>query len=700
MKKFFLFLCLIFLAFNVNESFCQVTWERLEGPYGGSINSITKGFGDDIIAIASTVYKSSDRCKTWKAVENKTFRPIDLHFHNGLVYGISSSVNDRNCIYVSNDSMKTWSLKNSGLENQQTRTIVFRNDDIYALTDSGAYLSTNGGGNWIRCFYIKSMVRNMIYDLKFNSKGMMFLATVAGLYRSKDNGATWELMNPGEQKMKGNIENIILDQDEKIFLNTPDAMFRSNNDGDTWEQVGAGIINGNISFIYSPDIGTLYIGKFWGGIFKSTDFGDTWKSISQTGIRTLLITNDDKFLTTSENGVMMADSLTGKWELSNNGISETTVTALYLDKTGARKDEILAGSMSGMIYKSSDAGQSWKQVHEMQGSWVTAFVKGKGGLILSSSIWGGIDRSNDYGDTWASCSAGIGDPDIKAMAIDNNGNLYAGSFSVMYKSTNNGDSWTQCFWQDESVQSTSIAISSKNEIYLGTLRYGIIKSTNSFINCTQISSLMYSINYLAINKADEIFAVTVQGDLYKSTNGGTTWTLLGSNTGIRAMYFLGNNDILASVDQNHEVVGMLRSRDGGKTWVPEKTGMGSQFVYSLESNTEGAIYAGSGNGIYRTGPAVVTVEDGNSGQYTYADLAVYPNPTVGDAKVHLKITEGCIASIEIFSLAGSMVRTVAQGFYEQGDYYIPLETTGLAAGIYYLKCTAGGRNHTLLLTVQ
>lgn len=693
-------MCAIFFVFSLNNSHGQISWQQLEGPYGGWINKVTKGFGDDIIAIATNAYISTDKCASWVLIENKTFWPVEYYFSEGKVYGISTSLSSKNCIYVSYDTMKTWSLKNTGLENQETRKLVFKDNDIYALTDSGAYISTNGGGNWTRCFYINSMVRNMIYNLKFNSKGMIFMATVAGLFRSKDNGVTWELMNPGEQKMKGNIENIILCQDEKIFLNTPDGMFRSYNDGDTWERIGSGIVDGNLGFIISPENGRLIIGKLWGGMLSSTDNGDTWKSISQATVRSLVITNDGKYLTTSENGVLMADSLTGTWTLSNKGINETSITAIFNDKTtGEHKNDIIAGSSSGMIYKSTDGGQTWKQPYQMEGSSVTGFVKGKGNMLFASSVWGGVVRSNDYGDTWIKAATGMNDPDIRTLAIDNNGNLYAGAFSVMYKSTNNGDSWAECFWQNESIQSSTIVISSTNDVYIGTLRFGLIKSTNGFASWEQINSLMYPVSYLAINKANELFAVTFEGDLYKSTNGGKNWTFLCDNSGITTMYFLDNNDIIAGVDQNHEVVGMHRSKDGGKTWTAIKEGIGNQIVYYLEANSDGTVYAGTSGGIYRSTQSIVSVSDGNEPANT-ADLSIFPNPAAGNTKLFLSIKESGYTNIEIFDLAGSRIQSVSCGYYEAGDYYIPFDTGSLAPGFYYLKCTVGGRSFARRLIVQ
>lgn len=702
MKKSTLLTIVIFLFISISSSFCQINWQQLEGPYGGWVNKITKGFGDDIIAIASKAYKTTDKGLNWVLIENESFSPLEYFFHDGLVYGIAHGEQPgKNLIFISSDSMKTWTMKSVGIENQSIRKIMFKDNYLLALTDSGVYKSSNGGDNWSRHYYIQSLQYNMMYDIVYNSKGMIFLATVSGLYRSKDKGTTWELMNPTSTKMKGNVENIILDQDEKIFLNTTQGMFRSYDDGDTWKQIGSGIVDGNMGFILNPSKGKLIIGKTWGGILSSDDYGDSWKSISENSVRDLVITNDGKYMTPSRNGVLIADSLSGEWELRNKGINETTVSALYLDKSGnSYQDDIIVGTQSGTIYKSSDKGVNWTEVYQSEGSSITSIIEGKDNWLFASSVWGGVMRSSDFGNTWELAVNGLDDADVRSIAVDKDGNLFAGTFSVIYKSTNNGTNWNVCLSQTESIQCSTIVINSKNQIFAGTMVYGVLRSTNGGTNWTQMAyGMQLPVAYLAVNKADEVFAVSYNGHLYSSTNDGASWTNVCNNIGIVSMFFLGNDDMLAGVDQNHQVVGMLRSKNKGKDWAPEKSGLGELFVNTITANSEGVVYVGTGQGIFRSTQSIVSVDDNNE-NINFGDVNIFPNPATGDSRIQLSVKPGGFASVELYDLLGNKVRTIATEYLEEGEYYYSLGSGELMPGFYYLKCTIDGRSIALRFVVH
>lgn len=102
--------------------------------------------------------------------------------------------------------------------------------------------------------------------------------------------------------------------------------------------------------------------------------------------------------------------------------------------------------------------------------------------------------------------------------------------------------------------------------------------------------------------------------IYKTTNGGTTWSLLTSTTtGPFANAFKYTQRIV--VNSFGEVFagtqsGVLKSVDGGVNWTNSLAGSGSGFVTDLEIASDGAIYAAFNNSrIYKTNDRGVSWTD-------------------------------------------------------------------------------------------
>ena len=425
MKKFSTLTIVLFFLINLSSAFCQLEWEQISGPYGGYVNKIIKGNENDIIAIASSfAYKSSNLGLSWNKIDNNTFNPLDYFFFDDMIFGISrSNENTKNYIYRSTDNMDSWTKKSDGFDNVYINSIRKKGTEYYACTDSGVYKSLDNGDSWNKEYFITSLQYNFIYDIVFTSQGTIFLATISGLYRSTDDGIIWTLMNPNNSNMLSNIENIYIDNDDKIYVNTPMGMFRSYDIGDTWIQIGEGIIQSNLGFIVEIQKGVILVGTNWDGMFISTDFGDTWKKANNYSALDIIITQDGKFFAATLEGVLYSEEVSGTWTLRNQGINEIAITSVFLNKSeNSHKDEIIVGSERGSIYKSLDNGITWNYVYRFQGSSVSAIIAGRNEMLFASSIWGGVARSSDYGDTWEPVNSGLDDPDVRSLVAVEEGN--------------------------------------------------------------------------------------------------------------------------------------------------------------------------------------------------------------------------------------------------------------------------------------
>jgi hypothetical protein len=229
---------------------------------------------------------------------------------------------------------------------------------------------------------------------------------------------------------------------------------------------------------------------------------------------------------------------------------------------------IIAGSDLSGAYRSTDGGLNWDVIGANKGLTET-HVSSVGfdrvdGNILYIGTENGIFRSNNGGNTVNQVLNGGYITDIE-FGTNNTATGYAtyhptfnSNNGVVYKSSNNGISWSQISTNLPSgIRILKIVVNPANAnivyILTGNGRFAcgsadVYRSTNGGINWTNITTALSEILDVAIdpNTPENIFITTMNancssefywtdldGSIYKSTDGGTTFeSPLSSNTGI------------------------------------------------------------------------------------------------------------------------------------------------------------------------
>lgn len=278
-----------------------------------------------------------------------------------------------------------------------------------------------------------------------------------------------------------------------------------------------------------------YFGSVGGGVWRTTDAGNTWENIS------------DGFFGGSIGSIAVSD-----WD--NNviyvGGGEVTVRGNVSYGYG--------------MWKSVDAGKTWKSVglkdsrhivrisiHPKNPDLVYAAVLGD---LFKSSEERGIYRSTDGGATWKRILFANADAGAVDLCMDPNNPriLFAstwrirrtpyslesgGAGSAMWKSTDGGDTWEDI---------------SKNE-GLPKGIWGIVGVSVSPVNSNRIYSIIENEN----------------GGVYRSDDGGKTWRKMNDDRNLRqrAWYY---SRIYADTKEEDIVyvmnVAYHKSKDGGRTF--------------------------------------------------------------------------------------------------------------------------------------
>ena len=221
----------------------------------------------------------------------------------------------------------------------------------------------------------------------------------------------------------------------------------------------------------------------------------------------------------------LADITTPKWK--SIGPSNVGGRIVDLEMPKGSQSIIYAGAANGGVYKSTDFGTTWKPIFDKQ---VTLSI----GDIE-------IDPNNDN-----IIYVGTGEPNTGGGSITYDGN-------GIYKSTNAGKSWTSIGLTDvgtigkvsvAKTNSKTIYVAAVGDIFQKSSSRGLYKSTNGGSTWTKVLYISdsTSINDVAISPTDEntVYACAwerisrpqgrvyggITSNLYVSTNGGTSWTKL------------------------------------------------------------------------------------------------------------------------------------------------------------------------------
>jgi len=102
---------------------------------------------------------------------------------------------------------------------------------------------------------------------------------------------------------------------------------------------------------------------------------------------------------------------------------------------------------------------------------------------------------------------------------------------------------------------------------------------------------------LVIDSSGTLFAGTLGGGVFQTTNNGTTWTAKNSgltSTNVRSLAIMAKNSILAGTDD-----GVFLSTNSGTSWIQLNNGIGNNRVNKLAVNSSGYIFAGTrGAGVF------------------------------------------------------------------------------------------------------
>jgi photosystem II stability/assembly factor-like uncharacterized protein len=464
----------------------------------------------------------------------------------------------------------------------------------------------------------------------------------AGHFRSSDGGATWVPQTAGPFASGGTPVSLVFAPSQPSVVYALSAIpgqslcfFRSDDGGATWEPLPTPFIAGDSGPLTvdprTPD--TLFVPAFF-ALYRSVDGGRTWADRSPVAdrfgqaARVVFDPHRPRTVFALDGSQSLYRSVDGgdSWRVVGAGAG-----GLVLGDSFFVQDLAFSGDGSTLVvgaryrppewhplssfFQSEDGGATWTTLSRRVPFALNALaVDPSTGERLYATAAEGVFRSDDGGRTWAAKVGGLVTSAVTGLAADSGqpSTLYAvDADGVLSRSPDGGSSW---LYLRGGVQAPLVVDATRTGTFFAASALNVLRLTEEgsrslplplSLYCVVLQGLVVDpaapstlyVTYMdATNLAcnNELGVVDV-----KSTDGGRTFVLLPNAVAPPVIGPPGSTLYAQDIASGR----LVRSVDGGATWVSADTGLPADFVPAslVVSPTAPWLYVSGQDGtIYRS----------------------------------------------------------------------------------------------------
>jgi len=283
------------------------------------------------------------------------------------------------------------------------------------------------------------------------------------------------------------------------------------------------------------------------------------------------------------------------WPENEYGPYGGVMESIVIDPSATQMVYVATGAG---VFKSVNGGEFWSNASDglpINGASSLAIDPSSPKTLYAGNWTKGVFKTTNGGNSWSNINTGLTNIRISSLIIDpsNPEILYVGTGDGVFKSVNGGKDW---FIANNGIvgmhiRALTIDPSNTQTIYAG--RKGAFKTTDGGESWRQVLPSRHPVSTIAIDPLtpQSVYALTYDGILFKSSDGGEVWNK-GISVKISNLIVI---DPTAPLTVYGTTSGIFKSVNGGKTWDTVSNGLRGDNVRSLAidpSNSQ-TLYAGS-----------------------------------------------------------------------------------------------------------
>lgn len=282
-------------------------------------------------------------------------------FGDGLLHGRTDQKSNQrkrvHAVFRSEDKGFTWARSDSGLPGSaRVNALEAMGKRVFAGTDSGVFVSSDGGRTWITTHAL-SDVASRVLCLAAMDKTLLAGTDRLGIVRTTNGGETWRAVEPrlGRRRVLS-----LLTAHGVVYAGTDqNGVFRSTDSGQTWVSVSQGIPAGAQVFAMAA-VGTkIFAGLYSKGLYRFDELDQTWSRVGRVTPLTLASLNGALAVGHNPGGIFWSTDGGESWSDGSSGL-KGHAPVWTMASGGGR---MFAGVSEG-IYYSADLGHTWVRARQ------------------------------------------------------------------------------------------------------------------------------------------------------------------------------------------------------------------------------------------------------------------------------------------------------------------------------------------------
>jgi photosystem II stability/assembly factor-like uncharacterized protein len=424
----------------------------------------------------------------------------------------------------------------------------------------------------------------------------------SSLYFSTDNGDTWTEATG----LFGSVNDLAVIGPDVFAGTTAKGVFHSTDNGVNWATSNSGLPNsgvnvgvGSIVAIGTTLLASATNNSIQGPMYRSTNLGASW-TLANTGLPSTYFQYDAMF---SDGSIVYAGGATlykttnigDNWTQADNGIPQYS----GLSNVRASGSNVFVAA-TNYIYRSTDGGGNWTPLGSAGLPFMNMVsVEIAGSAIYAGTIANGVYKSTDNGVTWTQKVTGLKARDMNNLFID--GSTLYGNGNSIFKTTDDGSTWINVRGnlKDSSSQPTLVYANGPSLIERDYPADGLERSTDGGATWTSIGSGLGSFGSVGMIISTGAGLLAADSRIYRSTNNGDTWfqvdSSLGNLAGFSGFFKTGSAVYAYGLE-------VAKSTDDGATWAWADSGMPAYFGVGGFTAVGSTLFAGGGfpNKVYKS----------------------------------------------------------------------------------------------------